>query len=95
MAGSFTYSKEFPDYKDLDNESGKCYGYKIYILEKDGGVSVQIQNAEEASVQSETVKAVFMNVEEAEEFRDCLQEAIDKAKIKKSNHPRRGREITN
>ena len=83
MGGNLTYSKKLPDYKDLDNNSGNCFGYKIYILEKDGGISVQIQNAGEPSEQSETVKAVFMNVEEAEELRDCLQEAIDKAKRKK------------
>ncbi len=95
MGGNLTYSKELPNYKDLDNKSGNCSGYKIYILEKDGGISVQMQNAEEPSEQSETVKAVFMSVEEAEEFRDCLQDAIDKAKLKKVNHPKRAREITN
>lgn len=95
MGGSVTYSKELPDYRDLDNRSGNCNGYKTFILEKDGGVSIQTQNAEEPSERCESSHEVFMNVSEAEEFKEKLQEAIDKAKIKNVNHPQRGREIIN
>ena len=49
MGGCVTYSKELPDYRDLDNKAGNCNGYKTYIIEKDGGVSIQTQDAEEAS----------------------------------------------
>lgn len=93
MAGNVTYTKELPDINELDNSSGNCPGYKTYILEKDGGVSIQIQNAKESSDQSRTLKAVFLNIKEAEEFRKGLQEAIDKAKAKNVNHPLRGRDI--
>ena len=95
MGGSVTYSKELPDYRDLDNKAGNCNGYKTYIIEKDGGVSIQTQDAEEASDNCNTLRGVFMNVNEAEEFNKKLQETIDKAKMKNINHPQRGREIFN
>lgn len=95
MGGSVTYSKELPDYRDLDNKSGKYNGYKTYTLEKDGGVSIQTQNADEPSDKCETLRSVFMNVSEAEEFKIKLQDAIDKAKIKNVDQPKRGREINN
>lgn len=93
MAGSITYSKELPDYMDLDNKTGKCHGYKTYILERDGGVSIQTQNVDELTGECNTLRGVFMNVNEAEEFKEKLQEAIDKAHIKNVNHPQRGRDI--
>lgn len=95
MGGSVTYSKELPDYRDLDNKSGNCNGYKTYIIEKDGGVSIQIQDAEEASDNCDTLRGIYMNVNETEEFKEKLQEAIDKAKIKNVNQPQRGRKIIN
>lgn len=92
MAGSLMYSKILPDYTDLDNGTGSKPGYKVFILEKDGGVSVQLQNADDNS-DSNTLKAVFMNVDEANEFMDGLKEAVSRAGAKNANHKARAREI--
>lgn len=78
MGGSCTYSKHLPDYRDLDNDSGDCPGYKVYVLEKDGGVSIQMQDASDES-DSDTLKSVFLNVEEAKEFARGIDEAIKKS----------------
>lgn len=78
MGGSCTYSKRLPDYRDLDNDSGDCPGYKVYVLEKDGGVSIQMQDASDES-DSDTLKGIFLNVDEAEEFARGIDEAIKKS----------------
>lgn len=94
MGGSCTYSKHLPDYRDLDNNSGECPGYKVWILEKDGGVSIQMQDASDKS-NSDTLKDVFLNVEEARELTSGIDEAIKKASNKHANHKSRGKEIDN
>ena len=38
------------------------------------------------------VKSIFMNIEEAKDLIEGLQEAIDRAKPKKANHKSRGRD---
>lgn len=92
MGGSCTYSKHLPDYRDLDNSSGECPGYKVWILEKDGGVSIQMQDASDKS-DSDTLKGIFLNVEEAKEFAREMNEAIEKASNKQVNHRPRGKKI--
>lgn len=92
MSGSLTYNKILPDYTDLDNNSGAKPGYKVSVLEKDGGVSVQLQNSDDES-DEKTLKAVFMNVTEANEFMAGIKNAIDRANQKNANHRNRAREI--
>ncbi len=89
---SCIYSKILPDYSDLDNNSGERPGYKVFILENDGGISVQFQNADDES-DSDTLKAVFMNVCEAKEMLNSLEDAINRASIKKAKHKNRSRNI--
>lgn len=89
---SCVYSKILPDYSDLDNDSGKRPGYKVYVVENDGGVSVQVQNADDNG-DSETLKAVFMNKEEANEMLKGLTEAIARASLKDGNHKSRAKDI--
>jgi hypothetical protein len=36
MANKF-YGKLLPDYGDLDNQTGTAPGYRVYVLENDGG----------------------------------------------------------
>jgi hypothetical protein len=88
---SNVYSKLLPNYDDLDNESGTAPGYRVYILEKDGGISLQVIHANENPISSQGY-AVFMNVDEAREFQESFAEAIDRAAIKSADHPARGKD---
>lgn len=92
MGGSCTYSKHLPDYRDLDNDSGKRPGYKVWVIEKDGGVSIQMQDTSDES-DSDTLKGIFLNVDEAKELRSGMDEAIKKASNKQVNHRPRGKKI--
>lgn len=92
MGGSCTYSKHLPDYRDLDNNSGKRPGYKVWVIEKDGGVSIQMQDTSDES-DSDTLKSIFLNVDEAKELRSGMDEAIKKASNKQVNHRPRGKKI--
>lgn len=83
------YGKLLPDYGDLDNKSGSAPGYKVYVLENDGGVSLQMIHADESSVTARGY-SVFLNVDEAEEIINGLREAVEKAKPKNADHPARG-----
>ena len=86
------YSKILPDYSDLDNDSGVRPGYKVFIIENDGGVSIQFQNADDIS-DSDTLRAVFMNKEEAKDFLDGFKKALDRAAYKNANHRSRAKDI--
>jgi len=87
---SLMYAKLLPDYGDLDNKTGTCPGYRVYILENDGGVSLQMMHPSEDPSSGKS-ESVFLNVEEAEELLNGLQEAIDRAKPKKAGHPSRAK----
>jgi hypothetical protein len=89
---SCIYSKLLPDYGDLDNVSGTAPGYRVYIFENDGGVSVQMMHVDDDPMTASGY-AVFMNVEEAKEFQCKLQEAIQRAGTKNANHKARGVDI--
>ncbi len=86
------YSKILPDYSDLDNDSNKRPGYKVYVVENDGGISIQMQDAS-AKSENDTLKAVFMNVKEAKDFVEGINEAINRATSKNANHKSRAKEI--
>lgn len=90
MAGSCTYSVLLPDYGDLDNETKNCPGYRVYVLERDGGISLQMQHADKDPSTDDGLNAVFMNIEEAKNLIEGIQEAIDKTSYKNANHPNRG-----
>jgi len=61
----------------------------VYILENDGGISLQMVHADRDPI-TEKGYAVFLNVEEAREFVEALQQAINRAEPKNANHPNRG-----
>lgn len=83
---SITYKKLLPDYGDLDNGTGKCPGYRVYISEKDGSIGLAIQHASEDSGRGKASE-VFLNTGEAQELLDGLKNAIDKAKLKNNPQP--------
>lgn len=83
------YGKLLPDYGDLDNVTGKASGYKVYILENDGGISLQMIHANDNPLNSPGY-SVFLNVDEAKELISGIQEAIDRAEPKDADHPPRG-----
>lgn len=83
------YSKHLPDLGDLDNETGVCPGYRVYILENDGGIALQMMDSDENPVTGKA-NSVFLNIEEAEELISGLKDAIQRAKPKKANHISRG-----
>ena len=88
MASKF-YGKLLPDYGDLDNQTGKAPGYRVYILENDGGVSLQMIHADIDPISAKGC-AVFLNVDEADEMLTALGEAIARARPKNARHKARG-----
>jgi hypothetical protein len=86
---SIFYSKRLPDYGDLDNDTGQRPGYRVYILENDGGIALQMIHASKGPV-TEEGSAVFFNVDEAQEMLEKLGEAIKRARLKNANHRVRG-----
>lgn len=89
MASKF-YGKLLPDYGDLDNQTGTAPGYRVYVLENDGGISLQMVHADKDPV-FEVGSSVFLNVDEAKEMIEALQEAVDRAEPKNANHKPRGK----
>ncbi|MCP4486456.1 MAG: hypothetical protein GY820_03920 [Gammaproteobacteria bacterium] len=87
--GSKMYGKLLPDYGDLDNETNTAPGYRVYIIENDGGISLQMIHANDDPVTSPGY-SVFLNVTEAKELINGLEEAIERAEPKNANHPTRG-----
>lgn len=91
---SCMYSKLFPDYSDLDNDSGERPGFRLFIIENDGGISIQMQNAKDP-IESDTANSVFMTVKEAKEVINGLNDAIKRASFKNANHKSRAKDIEN
>jgi len=89
MASKF-YGSLLPDYGDLDNQTGTAPGYRVYVLENDGGISLQMIHADKNPV-SEVGYSVFLNVDEAKEMVESIQEAIVRAEPKNANHKPRGK----
>jgi hypothetical protein len=89
--GSKFYGKLLPDYGDLDNKTGTAPGYRVYILENDGGLSLQMMHADE-NPSTGSAYSVFLNTGEADEFMFALQEAISRAKSKNVKHRNRGQD---
>lgn len=83
--GSIFYAKLLPDYGDLDNKTGTAPGYRVYVLENDGGISLQMIHADKDPT-TEPGSPVFLNTKEADEFVVALQEAIHRAKSKNAQH---------
>lgn len=91
---SCMYSKILPDYSDLDNDSGERPGFRLFIIENDGGISIQMQNAKDP-IESDTANSVYMTVKEAKELLTGLNDAINRASCKNSNHKSRAKDIEN
>jgi len=87
--GSKFYGKLLPDYSDLDNVTGNAPGYRVYIFENDGGISLQMVHADKNPA-TEIDAEVFLNVNEARELIKYLQDAIVRAESKNGNHKDRG-----
>lgn len=88
MASKF-FGTLLPDYEDLDNSSGTKPGYRVYVMENDGGISIQLVHADVDPSTAEG-SSVFLNVEEAKEFLKSLQDAVQRAEPKNAKHKRRG-----
>lgn len=84
------YGKLLPDYGDLDNASKTAPGYRVYVLENDGGISLQMIHADENPAKSRGY-SVFMNIEETKELINGLQDAVERAIPKNVNHPALGK----
>lgn len=87
--GSKFFGMLLPDYGDLDNETGKAPGFRVFIIENDGGVSLQMVPADKNPTTTNGC-AVFLNVKEAKELVVGLQDAIQRAEPKNANHKDRG-----
>lgn len=88
IMASKIYGKLLPDYRDLDNKTSGAPGYRAFVLENDGGVSLQMIHANDHPLTSPGY-SVFLNVDEAKELLSGLQEAIDRAEPKNASHPNR------
>lgn len=77
------YGKLLPDYGDLDGVTS--LGYRVFILEKDGGISLQMVSEKDDPTTTLGL-AVFLNIEEAKDMLSALQEAIVSADSKSANH---------
>lgn len=88
MASKF-FGMLLPDYGDIDNTTGNAPGYRVYILENDGGVAIEMVPA---TMDPTTTRgaAVFLNVDEANDMLHSLQEAVERAREKNAPHKRRG-----
>ena len=86
---SCIYSKKLPDYGDLDNVTGTAPGYKVFVLENDGGVSLQMFHDEKDDPTTSRGYSVFMNVDETRVLIEGLQKAIERAEPKNANHKSR------
>ena len=87
--GSPIYSKLLPALGDLDNRTGTEPGYRVFVMEIDGGIALELVHANEDPATSKG-SSVFLNVEEAQELLQGLKNAIDRAEPKNANHPARG-----
>ena len=87
--GSKFYGKRLPDYGDLDNRTATVPGYRLYVIENDGGVSLQVIHADDDPMTSAGY-SVFLTPSEAEELVDGIRQAISQARAKNANHPSRG-----
>jgi uncharacterized protein YbcV (DUF1398 family) len=66
MSSKF-YGSLLPDYADLDNTTGSAPGYRVFISENDGGISLQMIHAKDNPITT-SGSAIFMNVHEAKEM---------------------------
>ncbi len=87
MSSKF-YGMLLPDYGDLDNTTGKAPGFRLFITENDGGVSLEIIPADKNPTTTKGC-AVFLNVKEAKELVSGLQNAISRAEPKSAKHKNR------
>lgn len=88
MASHF-YSKNVPDYGDLDNQTGTRPPLLVEIVENDGGVGLLIYDDRLGSGKA---SGVFFNVEEAKDLLASLREAIERAEPKNARHENRVKE---
>ena len=83
MASIF-YDKHLPDYGDLDNKTGTRPGFRFGIRENDGGIGIFMGPIND-DPDSDRYYNGFLNVNEAEDLMNCLQDAINRATPKNRN----------
>jgi len=89
---SCMYSKELPDNGDLDNVTGTAPGYKVFVLENDGGISLQMFHIKKDDIMISSGYSVFMNIDETKELIKGMQNAIECAEPKNANHKSRAKD---
>ncbi len=79
---SLMYKEQLPDSRDIENATGKCPGYRLYVEENDGWVGVCLQPTDKNETSSEDAYTVALTVEQAEELIKGLNDAISRARPK-------------
>lgn len=79
---SYFYDKHVPDYRDIDNKTGKAPGFRISICENDCGIGLSMEPFKKTTGIAIDPKAQYsgwFNIKEARELLSGLQQAIDRA----------------
>ena len=77
------YGRIAPDVTDIENRSEARPGYYFQIAENDGGVMIEMRDADKLKKSGLAgYKGIFVGYTEAEEIIQSLQEAVDLAKNK-------------
>jgi hypothetical protein len=87
MASCF-YDEHVMDYGDLENVTGRCPGYRLRVLENDGGISVQMGPIKN-DPDDQSYYRGFMDILEATELWRSLDTAIMRAESKWEKNEKR------
>lgn len=78
---SAVYDRTANDYR------GSSRGVRILVRENDGAIGIEMSREGEDPDSSKSTLSAMLNTSDAEELRDALNEAIDRAKPKRATHP--------
>ncbi len=82
------YQEDLPDYRDLENQSGRRPGYTLMILENDGGVGIHMWPVNEDYDKTDGLHAVYLSAEQAEKLLQGLTAATEQARYKEEKSRR-------
>ena len=91
MGFNFSYDRILPDYGDINNDTGICPGYRVAVAERDAAITLEM---EILGAENITILGTLLNIEEAKELVEALQESIVRAERKDQGqqlHPRRAK----